>query len=293
MIQFEINYLRYFYYVARESGFTKAAQRLNVAQPVISRAINNLEAQLRVQLIDRSSKQIQLTPQGQVLFQECRLIFESLENLSAKLSHEDLNTQGDLKFSCTDVVAKEWISPTIKQFNKVHPEVHPFVFVGQGSQALEFIRDGHLDFGIFFYVPELYGDFEIKDILKVPYELVVGAKWEKDVDVINRFIGSREVDFLGAKRFPTLEKLRKKYPDAKISLSSNSLELHKDWVMQGLGVSILPRFLVEAEIKSGKLKKVLPETFEFSLKLVTKQGKVLNRRAEIFLEAFKAQLAKD
>ncbi|MNL19830.1 LysR substrate binding domain protein [compost metagenome] len=195
-----------------------------------------------------------------------------------------------MKFSCTDIVAKEWVSPAIKSFNKLYPQVHPFVFVGQGSQALEYIRDGHLDFGFFFYVPELYGDFEIKDIKKVPFELVIGAKWEKDEAVISRFIGSREVDFLGAKRFPTLERLKKKYPKAKIELSSNSLELHKEWVLQGMGVSILPRFLIESELKSGKLKKVLPEGVEFSMKIVTKQGKTLSKRSQLFIDLFKESL---
>lgn len=285
MIQFELNYLRYFYYVARENGFTKAAQRLNVAQPVISRAISNLESQMKVQLIDRSTKPITLTPQGLVLFTECQQIFESLESLSAKLSNQELSMTGDVRFSCLDIVSQRIVSPVVKKMKHIYPQIKPFVFVGQGSQALEFIRDGHLDFGLFFYVPEMYGDFAVKDIQSFAFDVVVGAKHAKDSDVLNSFIGSREVDFMGAKRFPVLEKLRKKYPAIQIQLSSNSLELHKEWVLQGLGISVLPRFMIESELKSGRLKKVLHEDLEFSLKLVSKQGRVLNSRTEAFLAA--------
>ena len=68
----ELRHLRYFVAIAEELDITKAAARLNVSQPPLSRQIRDLEDELGVVLLERSPKEIRLTPAGKILFTEAR-----------------------------------------------------------------------------------------------------------------------------------------------------------------------------------------------------------------------------
>ena len=102
--------------------------------------------------------------------------------------------------------------------------------------------------------------------------------------VLESFIGSREIDDTGTKHFPTLTKLKKLHPEAKIKISSNNITAHKEMVLKGLGVAVLPDFLVQEDLKAGRLADVLPkERLEFELKLVERSNSVLSLNAQSLL----------
>ena len=103
----------------------------------------------------------------------------------------------------------------------------------------------------------------------------------KKQEILESFIGSREIDDLNAKKFPTLERLRKDHPRAKIKISSNNLTAHREMVLRGLGVSVLPDFLVEKDLDAGTLSDIYPkEVFKFQMKLIKRRTSVLSISAQ-------------
>ena len=125
----------------------------------------------------------------------------------------------------------------------------------------------------------------------LPFRLVVRKDLKKDLGVLSSFIGSREIDDIGTRRFPTIDKMKARYPDVKIKISSNNLTAHKELVMQGLGVSILPEFLVHTELKNKELADVLPgEEFQFSLKVLRRKNAILSLGSTQFLESLHSHL---
>ncbi len=90
-----------------------------------------------------------------------------------------------------------------------------------------------------------------------------------------------------------LEMLRKHQLSGETAISSNNLDSQKALVKQGLGVSLLPRFMVKSSLASGRLTAYhQKKEFYYSLKLVTRRGKVLSKNATAFLAEFRQRLEK-
>ncbi len=87
MSDLEVRQLRYFVAVAEELHFGRAADRLGMAQPPLSRAIRELERQLGVRLLDRTTRQVTLTPAGQVLLRDARTVLDAVTAAGRRVRH--------------------------------------------------------------------------------------------------------------------------------------------------------------------------------------------------------------
>ncbi len=280
-----MNQLRYFYEVAKERGFTNASRSLRIQQPAISRMVKQLEDSLGFDLFERRGREIQLTAQGAEVFERCRRIFAEVENLQSEIGLIGGECHGPLAIAAADPIASHLLPGILKDFTAKFPKVYPIVNSGPAAMLFEKIIDGALEFGLFFHVPEVPQKLELSIVKAVRFHLVVRKDLRRDLKTLQSFIGSREVDDTDTRRFPTLEKLKRVYPAAKITISSNNLSAHREMVHAGLGVSILPEFLVGPDLKRGTLADVFPrKKFEFNLKLVKRRSSVMSLNGRSLLE---------
>lgn len=141
--------------------------------------------------------------------------------------------------------------------------------------------------GCFFYIPSLPKDLEVEYQYPLPFRLVVKKACSNNSEVLQSFIGSREIDDTSTHSFPTVEYIRKKYPRARITFSSNSITLHKQLVMEGKGISIMPEFMVEKELKKGTLVDVFPrKKFQWDLLIVKRKSSHLSIPAKAFVDCW-------
>ncbi|MFG1487032.1 LysR family transcriptional regulator [Halobacteriovorax sp. RZ-1] len=291
----ELGHLKHFYYVAKYGGFTKASKKLYVQQPSISKTVALLEDQLGVKLLNREKRKTTLTDIGQEIYAKCDLIFKTVEDIENIASDGKFECSGPLKFCASEPISAHFVPGILKEFLSEYPQVQPACFTSFSSDLFNKIEDGEFEFGLFFHTPEMakYAHkLELEEIASIPYDLVIKASEHKNLDVIRSFIGSREVDDVTTKKYPTISKMNKDYKNVKITISSNSLTSHKEMVLQGLGVSILPSIMVEKEIKAKELKRLYPKgTFHFPLKLVTKKNHFLSRNAQAWIKCLKEQLS--
>lgn len=286
----DLNQLKVFYAVAQANGFTRAEQHLGIRQPAISKAIHGLEAALGLTLLERSRSGTSLTIAGQHLFASCRTIFDEVDRLSriAQVSAKEL--KGDLRVATAEHVAAYLLPPAIASLRAQHPSLIPRIVTGASHMLVREIADGRAELGLFFTV-EKTALLDRLELLKVPCQLVVARGKGKDHGVLETFIGSREVDDVSNKAFPTVRMLQGVRPATAIKVSCNSLEAHKALVAEGVGISILPLFMVQRELRAGTLEVLHPEyVYLASLELVTRRGRILPKPAKAFLTAVKAAL---
>jgi DNA-binding transcriptional LysR family regulator len=281
-------HLHYFYSVAREGGFTKASQALGIRQPAISRMVAQLERDLGFKLFERQSRQVQLTNRGKEVFSQARIIFSEVENLKSSLGRISGECFGDLKFAAAEPIATELVPRALKRYCKTHPQVYPQFISGPASYLLDGIKAGALEFGAFFHLPDMPAGLAITDKIPLRFRLVVRTDLRADSAVTERFIGSREIDDTATRKFPTLEKWQKKKPKAQIRISTNNISSHRRLVLDGLGIAVLPDFLVARELKSGRLTDLMPsETLMFDLKIVARETATLSLNAARFIRTLK------
>jgi DNA-binding transcriptional LysR family regulator len=286
-------HLEYFYTVAKEGGFLRASEKLRIQQPAISRMVGQLEDYFGFKLFERLGRNVRLTEKGQQVFESCKNIFGEVDELKMSLGKISGEAKGPLNIASAEAISSHLLPLILPKLLSERPKLHPNIFSGPASMLLKKIEDGDMELGLFFHVPELSEKVVIEKSIELPFHLVVRKDLKKDSKTLSSFIGSREIDDISTRRFPTVDRLREKYPDVKIRISSNNLTAHKEMVLQGLGVAILPEFLIHKELKNKELVEALPgEKFAFKLKVVRRKNAVLSLGASQLLEAVSIYLAR-
>jgi DNA-binding transcriptional LysR family regulator len=115
--------LKIFHTVAEASSFTKAATVLNLSQSAISRQIQSLEHELKIKLFERHARGLVLTDNGKYLFQTAHEVIAKLKDVEATLSDEKNKLKGKLTVTTVVSFGTTWLTPRIKEFMDLHPEI--------------------------------------------------------------------------------------------------------------------------------------------------------------------------
>ena len=278
-------HLQYFYVVAKEGGFTNASKALRIQQPAISRMVKQLEEAMGFPLFERVGRKVRLTGRGKEVFERSKRIFGEVDELQNALGVLAGTPKGPITMAAAEPIASHFVPEILGRLLPDYPELYPVIFSGSASMLFERITSGELEFGLFFHIPSLPPNLKMRVLRKVRFHLVIRKDLRKKAAVLESFIGSREIDDISTRTFPTLEKLKRLHPKAAIKISSNNLTAHRALVLNGLGVAVLPDFLIAEDIKSGLLADVLPkEHLEFDLKIVQRETSILSLNAQTFFK---------
>lgn len=278
----QLSYLHIFYAVGRHGGFSRASRELSIQQPSISRAVKLLEEELGQKLLVRKKTHAELTTAGKELFQLCERIFEDITMTERKLQSEMKGVQGVMSFGISDHILNRPLVPLLKGFLKENPNVIPRAYTGTSEEICQRLLNNELDFALLVTVPPLSG-LTVKAIASFTARLYIATEYQKDEKVKEFFIGSREIDYSANRSFPTVEALQKVRPQTRVGLSTNSLEAHRQMMLQGLGIALIPDFMMKEDLKE-KRAVVLDSKYVYQTKLwwVAKKGKSLSNAVTLF-----------
>ena len=147
----ELRHLRYFLAVAEELHFGRAAARVHIAQPPLSKQIQQLEQEMGVQLFKRSKRSVELTEAGKNFQREALGILNSLENAIKKVKLAGWGDAGWLSIGFIASSAYDVLPVILKKFKKNYPEIELVLQEIQSSEQNQALREGriHVSFARF------------------------------------------------------------------------------------------------------------------------------------------------
>jgi DNA-binding transcriptional LysR family regulator len=143
----ELRHLRYFTIVAEEKHFGRAARRLQMAQPPLSRQIQALEAELGFRLFDRSRRGVALTPAGAALLARGRGVFDALDQAVEAARRAHKGEIGRVAIGYVSSLAYVGLSELLRAFRVAEPDIDVVVREGPPQEQIEALVEGRLDVG--------------------------------------------------------------------------------------------------------------------------------------------------
>jgi len=128
--------LRVFHAVAEAGSFTHAGEALNLSQSAVSRQISALEESVSVPLFHRHARGLILTEQGELLFRTAREVFAKLAMAESLISESKDRPKGPLKITTTVAFGSIWLTPRIREFLDLYPEIQVSLVVDDSELDL-------------------------------------------------------------------------------------------------------------------------------------------------------------
>ncbi|WP_235401650.1 LysR family transcriptional regulator [Rubrobacter aplysinae] len=166
--------MRYFVAVAEEQSFSRAAQRLHIAQPPLSSQIKQLETELGVRVFDRTSRGVQLTDAGRLLLEESRRILSQVEQTARAVRRAGNGEVGRIALGFVPSASNEVLPELLKVFRSGYPGVELFLREMRPDQIVSSLHAGQTDIG-FLYLPLEDAALNIACVSREPLVLALPA----------------------------------------------------------------------------------------------------------------------
>ena len=151
----ELRHLRYFSAVAEEVHFGRAAKRIHVAQPALTRQIHDLERELGVALFERLPRGVRLTAAGARFLSDAQKILAEVDRMADRARSIGRGDGGTVRVGCSDTAGWEGILPaTFKSFRADHPSTNLQIFQMVSREQLRALHDFEIDAGFIYGVPK-------------------------------------------------------------------------------------------------------------------------------------------
>jgi DNA-binding transcriptional LysR family regulator len=151
----ELRHLRYFVAVGEAQHYGRASRKLRVAQPALSRQIQDLEAEVGFNLFDRLPRGVKLSTAGRLFLEDARHILESVSEATARAARVARGQAGTLRVGFAENASWHGVVPdSIRRFREKQPDVELQLQPASSLQQLDAIRSGRLDAGFVNFMPK-------------------------------------------------------------------------------------------------------------------------------------------
>jgi DNA-binding transcriptional LysR family regulator len=285
--------------VYEEGRFTRAAGRLGLSQPTVSAHVRKLEEELGARLFDRLGRDVQPTRAARLLYRHARRLLDLSREMAAELDRFVHGLHGRLLIGASTIPGEYWLPARLGRFHALHPEIAVTLEIHDTREVIERVRDGRLELGVVGARME-DGGLAFRELAVDRLVLVapIGAGW--------RSRGAVDLEALRDEPFVLREpgsgtRLRFEQAlaarglavgDLRVVAELGSTTAVKEAVKAGVGVSVLSRLAVQADLDAG-----LVVAFEIgdldglrrSFYSVVHTGRALSPLAQAFLDFLPAE----
>jgi len=242
-------------------SFTRAAERLFISKAMASIHVKSLEDMLSIPLLIRNTRGITLTEAGETLYNDFKEIFLTIQTSIDNISESHRSLSGTLTITSTTEFGEKYLLPIIGQFCKLHPNLNIRYFA---DSSLNDLISQRLDLAIRLGTLR-DSTLKSRKLASYPIVMLASAEWLND-NPINSLADLNSAAWIANSNLPaptqwTLHHATQESFELRATarFHTNSSSSIKAMVKAGLGVAILPEWLVKAEIASGELVPLFPE----------------------------------
>lgn len=275
-----ITYLKYFYDTIRFESVSKAAKLNFVTQSAVSQGIVKLEKTFNVSLMTHKSNTIKITPEGKTVFESCRSLFQTLDELMQAVQQKDGEYSGELSFGCSHSMALSLLPGVLMNLHKTAPYIIPKMLPGHIKLVKEWLHQGKIEFGIVLEnedvsslerIPIYSGTFNLYQSIKrekgKPFDTIISTEPRAEVNAMKD-------DFF------------KKYGiKLKTFMEISSWEAIANLVAIDAGVGFIPDFLALSPQREGKLIpcSIDLDPIPYQISVVFNKEEQLSRNSKLFV----------
>lgn len=287
-----LNYELYkvFYQVAVQLSFSKAAESLFISQSAVSQNIKSLEKELQTELFIRSTKRVQLTEAGKILFEHIEPAFNLIENGEKSIKEINALERGEIHIGANDTISKDYLLPYLNKFHQLYPEIQIQITNRTSSTCIDLLQQNKVDLIISNLPnPKITEQMEYQEIFTFNDIFIAGSEFN---ELREMKIGLKEL-----KKYPLLmlevktttrKFLEKTLTELGIEIEAaielGSVDLLIEMTKIGLGIAFVPEYCLNLKNQSlfvVETKEKLPAR---KLAVVKNRNIPLSRAAEKFLK---------
>ena len=283
--------------VINSGSFTQAALTSGHSTSYISKEINKLESRLGVRLMQRTTRSLRLTPEGEVYFQQCQQIIDDAEQAHNILSGGQAQPKGTLRISCPTSFAMAKMQTLFSDFINLYPEVN--LELDLNNRKVDMIADG---FDVLIRASQQLDDSSLISRKIYSSEGVIIAA----PSYLEKYGTPKNAEDLSQHQAITYSHLKNHNlwsltnPDGQVEsvkvnsrVQTNSSELEISLCVAGHGVTLMPRFNLNGEIERGELVELLTEYQrpEINVYVVYPSRKHMSAKVRCFIDFVCNQLA--
>ncbi|HWX56823.1 MAG TPA: LysR family transcriptional regulator [Verrucomicrobiae bacterium] len=170
----ELRHLRYFVAVGEEQHYGRAAERLRVAQPALSRQIQDLEEEMGVKLFDRMPRGVKISAAGMSFLDDARRILQQVNEATMRAGRVARGQSGTLRVGFTEFASWRGVVPdSFRQFRARQPDAELQLYPSSSLEQIGALRSGRLDAGFIFFMPK--SDPDLDQLLVATHHLVLAV----------------------------------------------------------------------------------------------------------------------
>ena len=257
MMDTNFNLYYIFYTVAKCGNLSAAAKQLFISQPAVSKSIAKLEENLNVQLLERSSRGVTLTYEGDLLYQHLGPAFASIQTAQNKLESLKNEAPGSISIGVSSTLCKYILLPKLKEYNEKYHQTKVNIICQPTAQTIQDIHDGSIDIGIIGQ-PENTEGLILQSIFEMHDIFVTAPSYMDRMNISDQDTSFHDLTLLLLDRGNYTRRYVDKYIDTSDFgninvIEVNTMDLLIEMAKSGLGVGCVIREFVDKEISQRQL----------------------------------------
>ena len=253
--------MRAFVAVVDAGGFAAASRQMGLSRSAVNKLVINLENALTVQLLQRTTRKVTPTPTGLAFYERCVAILADLAEAELAVSHLQTEPKGQLRINAPMTFGTRYLAPVMAQFLQRYPDLH--VELSLSDRFIDQIEAG-LDLTVRIPQPGAAASLHVQELFPAPVILCAAPSYlaQQGTPQVPADLAHHPCLAYGHLAADNQWLLVGPEGEHRISvngpLCANNGDVLRAAAVQGLGITLLPAFIVQADLQAGRLQQLMP-----------------------------------